>query len=124
MRDTGRHAHPVDPQRVAAAQARMLSADEAGALAGLLGLLADATSSRILYALDLVDELCVGDLALALAGVSEDAVSYALRLLRTAGLVVARKEGRVVYYRLADGFPAPLRAHCLPARTGLARRSR
>jgi DNA-binding transcriptional ArsR family regulator len=45
--------------------------------------------------------------------VSEDSVSYALRLLRTAGLLVTRKQGRVVYNRLADDFPAPLRDHCL-----------
>ena len=34
-------------------------------------------------------------------------------LLTAAGLVVNRKQGRVVYYRLADGFPEPLREHCL-----------
>lgn len=45
--------------------------------------------------------------------VTEDSVSYALRLLRTAGLVVARKHGRIVYNRLADDFPAPLRNYCL-----------
>jgi hypothetical protein len=50
--------------------------------------------ARILYALDTVDELCVG-------------------ALRTAGLVVNRRAGRVIYYRLADNFPAPLREHCL-----------
>jgi DNA-binding transcriptional ArsR family regulator len=44
----------------------------------------------------------------ALAEASDDAVSYALRMLRTAGLVSFRKEGRVVYYRLADDFPALL----------------
>ena len=37
----------------------------------------------------------MGDLALALDG-SEDSVSYGLRLLRTAGFVASRKEGRVV----------------------------
>lgn len=114
------HQHPVDAARVAAARARMISAEEAGSLAGLLGLLADPARSRILYALDLVEELCVGDIALAL-GASENAVGYALRLLRTAGLVTTRKEGRVVYYRLAPGFPQPLRAHCLPALIELAR---
>ena len=78
----------------------------------MLSLLADPTRARVLYALDVVDELCVGDLAMALE-VSEDAVSYALRLLRTAGFVASRKDGRVVYYRLAEGFPEPLREHCL-----------
>ena len=114
------HLHPVDPARVAAAQARMISAEDAGSLAGLLGLLADPTRARILYALDTVEELCVGDLALAL-GASENAVGYGLRLLRTAGLVATRKAGRVVYYRLAPGFPDPLREHCLRALVELAR---
>ena len=67
---------------------------------------------RILYALDLVDELCVGDLALA-TDASIDAVGYALRILRTAGLVQTRKDGRVVHYRLADSFPEPLLEHCV-----------
>ena len=106
------HDHPVDPERVAAARARLIDSEEAGRLAGLLGLLADPVRARILYALDLVQELCVGDLALAL-DTNEDAVSYALRILRTAGLVANRKQGRVVFYRLADGFPEPLREHCL-----------
>jgi DNA-binding transcriptional ArsR family regulator len=106
------HGHPVDAERVAHARERLLSAEDAGRLAGLLGLLADPVRSRILSALDHVEELCVGDLAIAL-DVSEDAASYALRLLRTAGMVARRKEGRVVYYRLADRFPEPLLAHCL-----------
>ncbi len=48
--------------------------------------------------------------------VSEDAVFYGLRLLRTAGLVITRKRGRGVFNRLADDFPAPLRDHCLRQR--------
>src|SRR2546430_2374821 len=81
----------VDPARVDEARARGLSTDDAARLSSLLSLLSDPVRVRILYALDLVDELCVGDLALAL-GVSEDAVGYGLRLLRTAGLVRTQKE--------------------------------
>ncbi len=44
---------------------------------------------------------------------SEDAITYALRLLRTAGLVVTRRDGRVADNRLATDFPEPLREHCL-----------
>jgi DNA-binding transcriptional ArsR family regulator len=106
------HEHPVDPGKVAAARADLISVDDAGRLAGLLGLLADPVRSRVLFALSTVDRLCVGDLALAL-GVSEDAVSYGLRMLRTAGLVVFRKEGRVVFYSLAPTFPHQLLEHCL-----------
>jgi DNA-binding transcriptional ArsR family regulator len=106
------HARPVDPTRVRQARDGLISDTDARRLAELLALVADPVRSRILMALGSVDSLCVGDLALAL-DVSEDAVSYALKLLRTAGLVANRKEGRVVHYRLADGFPHQLVEHCL-----------
>ena len=106
------HDHPVDEQRVAAARAGLLSVGEAGRLAGLLGMLADPVRSRILFALVAAGELCVGDLALAL-DVTQDQVTYGLRLLRFAGLVSYRKAGRMVFYRLSDGFPHPLLEHCL-----------
>jgi DNA-binding transcriptional ArsR family regulator len=106
------HQHPVDPERVARARARLPSRDDAAALASILTLISDPTRARVLYALDVAEELCVGDLALALE-VNEDVVGYALRVLRTAGLVANRREGRVVYYRLAADFPEPLLEHCL-----------
>ena len=106
------HDHPVDQARVAAARADALSVGDAGRLAGLLGLLADPVRSRILFALVAAGELCVGDLALAL-DVTEDQVSYGVKMLRLAGLVSFRKDGRVVFYRLSDGFPHQLLEHCL-----------
>ena len=106
------HDHPVDAERVAAARAGVLPIAEAARLAGLLGMLADPVRSRILFALVAAGELCVGDLALALE-VTEDQVSYALKMLRLAGLVSFRKDGRMVFYRLSDGFPHPLLEHCL-----------
>jgi DNA-binding transcriptional ArsR family regulator len=106
------HDHPVDLARVAAARADALSVGDAGRLAGLLGLLADPVRSRILFALVTAGELCVGDLALAL-DVTEDQVSYAVKMLRLAGLVSFRKDGRVVFYRLGEGFPHQLLEHCL-----------
>lgn len=113
------HMHPVDPERVAHARERLPSRDDAAALTSVLSLMADPTRARVLFALDLVEELCVGDLAIALES-NEDTVGYALRLLRTAGLVANRKQGRVVYYRLAEGFPEPLREHCLRQLIALA----
>jgi DNA-binding transcriptional ArsR family regulator len=115
------HAHPIDPDRVAHARSRLPSLEEASRLTSLLSLIADPVRLRILYALDVSEELCVGDLALAL-GANEDQVTYALRLLRTAGLVVGRKEGRVVYNRLAADFPEPLRDHCLHQLVEITRR--
>lgn len=115
------HDHPVDPERVRVARAGLIDAEEAARLAGLLGLLADPVRARVLYALDIVDELCVGDIALALDA-TEDSVGYALRLLRTAGLLATRKKGRAVYYRLSDGFPDQLRQDCLRSLVELSRR--
>src|SRR5260370_10318105 len=106
------HDHPVNRKRVAAARAGVLSGDDAGRLAGLLGMLADPVRSRILFALSAASELCVGDLALAL-DVTEDQVSYALKMLRLAGMVAFRKDGRMVCYRLSDGFPHRLLEQCL-----------
>jgi ArsR family transcriptional regulator, lead/cadmium/zinc/bismuth-responsive transcriptional repressor len=106
------HDHPINPDRIAAAQRGLIDVADAGRLAWLLGLIQDPVRSRVLFALSAADELCVGDMALAL-DVSEDAASYALKLLRTAGLVQFRKQGRVVYYRLSDAFPHQLLEHCL-----------
>ena len=105
---------PSTPRRVTRARKLGLAPDDATRLGGLLTLLADPVRLRVLYALDLVDELCVGDIALA-TDATEDAVGYALRMLRTAGLVQNRKDGRVVFYRLADTLPRAA-ARALPAR--------
>lgn len=115
------HLHPVDPERVAAARNRQLSVGDASRLTALLGLLADPVRVRILYALDAVEELCVGDLVIALDA-TPDAVGYGLRMLRTAGLVTNRRAGRIIYYRLAAEFPEPLREHCLRRLVELTRR--
>ncbi len=74
---------------------------EAEDLAALFRLLGDPTRTRILYALGAADELCVSDLARAV-GSEESTVSHALRLLRTAGVVRSRRQGRNVHYRLDD----------------------
>jgi DNA-binding transcriptional ArsR family regulator len=91
----------VDPQRVAATAERAASPEEAGAMADLFRLLADPTRMRILSALAEAGELCVCDVA-ATVDVAESAVSHALRLLRTSGVVRNRRDGRLMYYRLDD----------------------
>jgi DNA-binding transcriptional ArsR family regulator len=71
-------------------------------LAEWFRVLGDPTRTRILCALLDAEELCVGDLADAVEA-TETAVSHALRWLRTADMVRARRAGRSVYYSLADG---------------------
>ena len=68
--------------------------------------LGDASRLKILWALE-HDEMCVCDLA-ALLGISESAVSHQLRLLRTLRLVKNRREGTILYYRLADAHVSQL----------------
>jgi ArsR family transcriptional regulator, lead/cadmium/zinc/bismuth-responsive transcriptional repressor len=123
MRTTGVAAAPsapLDADRVSRVRREGIAAEDASRLSSVLSLLSDPVRVRLLYALDLVQELCVGDLALAL-GASEDAVSYGLRLLRTAGLVQTRRDGRVVFYRLVDRFPEPFLEHCLRQLIALSR---
>ena len=42
-----------------------------------------------------------------------DQASYALKQLRSAWFMQTRRDGRVIYYRLAEGFPHQLLEHCL-----------
>ena len=70
-------------------------------LAELFKLLGDTTRIKILYAL-LESELCVCDIA-QLLGLTQSAISHQLRLLKTGKLVKFRREGKTVFYSLADG---------------------
>lgn len=106
------HAHPINAAAVEQAQRAVLTPEEAERLGRLLSSLSDPVRLRILFALVSVDELCVGDVAMSL-DVSMDQASYGLRALRSAGLVQTRRDGRVIYYRLAAGFPHQLLEHCL-----------
>ena len=91
----------VDPERVEATRAELLSGDEAFKLAERFKLLSDPGRLRMIYALLEAGELCVCDLAATVAA-SESATSHQLRQLRLAGLVRSTKRGRTVYYRVDD----------------------
>lgn len=91
----------VDPDRVAAVKARLIDTEDAGRLAEMFRLLGDPTRTRILFALLEAGELCVCDLAETVE-IPESRLSHALRLLRTAGVVRNRRDGRMIYYSLDD----------------------
>ena len=91
----------IDPERVAFVQGKALPDRTVERLSRLFSALSDPTRIKILHALKVTDELCVCDLA-ALAELSVSAVSHQLRLLRDRDLVHARREGRMVFYSLAD----------------------
>ena len=69
-------------------------------LAELFKIFGDSTRIKILYAL-LEGELCVCDIA-KLMEVTQSAVSHQLRVLKSSKLVKFRREGKTVYYSLAD----------------------
>lgn len=69
-------------------------------LAELFKVFGDSTRIRILYAL-FEAELCVCDIA-ELLNMTQSAISHQLRSLKQAKLVRSRRDGKTVYYSLAD----------------------
>ncbi len=81
--------------------------DAAGELSRIFKVLGDETRARIVYALAQADRLCVCDIA-QIVGLSLPAVSHHLRVLREQGFAHACKEGKIVFYSLADEHIAAL----------------
>ena len=69
-------------------------------LAELFKVFGDSTRIKLLYAL-FEAELCVCDIA-QLLGITQSAVSHQLRVLKNSRLVKFRKDGKTVFYSLAD----------------------
>lgn len=69
-------------------------------LADLFRIFADSTRIKILYVL-FENEMCVGDIA-QLLGMTQSAISHQLRALKNAKLVKYRREGKTLFYSLAD----------------------
>ena len=69
-------------------------------LAELFKVFGDSTRIRILFVL-LQAEVCVCDLAAAL-NMNQSAISHQLRILKQNKLVKARREGKSIFYSLAD----------------------
>jgi DNA-binding transcriptional ArsR family regulator len=90
----------ADAGRVAEVRAALPDASTVERLAETFKALGDPTRVRMLSALSRA-ELCVCDLA-TLLGATESAISHQLRLLRSLRVVRARRDGRMVFYRLDD----------------------
>ena len=70
-------------------------------LAELFKVFGDSTRIRILFVL-FEAEVCVCDLAAAL-NMTQSAISHQLKILKQSKLVKSRREGKSVFYSLADG---------------------
>lgn len=78
----------------------MPTEDELYDLAELFKVFGDSTRIRILYVL-FEAEVCVCDLA-EILNMTQSAISHQLKILKQAKLVTARREGKQVFYSLAD----------------------
>ena len=92
--------HSIHKTKVHKVQRIMKSEETIFRLADTFNALSDPTRAKIILAL-LSEELCVCDLA-NLLGLSLSAISYQLRILRNLRIVRYRKEGKMVFYSLAD----------------------
>ncbi len=70
-------------------------------LAEFFKIFADTTRIKILYVL-MCSEMCVYDLA-QLLQMTQSAISHQLRILKQMDLVKNRREGKSIFYSLADG---------------------
>lgn len=90
----------VHEDRVAEVLRLLPGADTLQRLAELFKVFGDSTRIRILYVL-FEQEVCVCDLA-HLLGMTQSAISHQLRILKQARLIRSRREGKTVFYSLAD----------------------
>lgn len=91
------HAHEEIVERV---RQELPDEDTLYDLSELFRIFGDSTRIRILYVL-FEAEMCVCDIA-ALLGMTQSAISHQLRALKNARLVKSRREGKTVFYALAD----------------------
>jgi len=91
------HAHTEIVKKVSESTP---SADKLYSVSELFKAFGDTTRLKILYALH-ESELCVCDIA-AVVGMSSSAVSHQLKVLKQVCLVDFRREGKTVFYFLAD----------------------
>ncbi|MBQ2802609.1 MAG: winged helix-turn-helix transcriptional regulator [Lachnospiraceae bacterium] len=90
----------VDEEILKKVDEKMPPEEELQDLAEFFKVFGDATRLKILNVL-LCSEMCVYDIA-ALLGMSQSAISHQLRVLKQMDLVKNRREGKTIFYALAD----------------------
>lgn len=90
----------VDEETLKIIDEKMPPEEELQDLAEFFKVFGDATRLKILYVL-LSSEMCVYDIA-AVLGMSQSAISHQLRVLKQMDLVKNHREGKTIFYSLAD----------------------
>ncbi len=90
----------IHEERIQRVNEKLPDEEELYDIAELFKVFGDSTRIRILYVL-FESELCVCDLAETLH-MNQSAVSHQLKILKQARLVKGRREGKSVFYSLAD----------------------
>ena len=98
-----RHVHPELVRKVLES---IPEEEELYSLADFFKVFADSTRIRILYVL-LCSETCVCDIA-QLLGMTQPAISHQLRILKQMDLVKTRRDGKTIFYSLADDHIASI----------------
>ena len=88
----------VDTNTLSAIQNYLPSNADLADMANFFSVFGDVTRLKMLSALA-VDELCVSDLSTIL-DLNQTTVSHQLKLLRDAGMVAYRREGKIIFYRI------------------------
>lgn len=101
VKPSGARKEPAQDEK-RARDVRSLPDDVAKDLVHLFKLLSDETRLRILHYLMQQEELNVRTLC-ELLGQSQPAVSHHLALLRVAGLIDCRRDGKHNFYRIVSG---------------------
>ena len=92
--------HIIHKDKVLYVKSKMLDDDVLISMADFYKALSDSTRIKIINVIN-ESELCVCDIA-SILNMTKSAVSHQLKNLREMNLIKSRKQGKEVYYSLAD----------------------
>ncbi len=100
------HDHGQNAEEVVAHLPNM---EQSAQVSDMFKLVSDASRLRIFLFLCHCEE-CVSDISVAV-DMSDPAVSHHLKLMKNCGLITSRRDGKEVYYKVADNEQAQLLHH-------------
>jgi ArsR family transcriptional regulator, lead/cadmium/zinc/bismuth-responsive transcriptional repressor len=100
------------PAKAALTSRPLMAERDAICLERIFEVMASATRLRLLHALSIMEDPCMGDLAEAV-GMKPQTVSNQLRRLADMGILDTRRHGSHIHYRIVDECVARLLYHGL-----------